>query len=171
MLTRRTRSDLLDTRHSSHLNMALRSLVAGTTLTRLGRRASVATTVPAFEPHQPAAPIGNAVSGSGGFVAGFGEGEPLVAEVGDYLQAPAECLKKIMKVVPVVVVRDSCTEIIDTRESSLPCSATFGQFRASHESASNAAWFTPAKGQARRQKSATTSSSRSGTEASAAPAA
>jgi hypothetical protein len=52
----------------------------------------VATTVPAFEPHQPAAPIGNAVSDSGGFVAGFGEGEPLVAEVGDYLQAPAECL-------------------------------------------------------------------------------
>jgi len=32
MLTRRTRSDLLDTRHSSHLNLALRSFVAGTTL-------------------------------------------------------------------------------------------------------------------------------------------
>jgi hypothetical protein len=30
--------------------------------------------------------------GSGCFGAGFGEGEPLVAEVGDYLQAPAECL-------------------------------------------------------------------------------
>jgi hypothetical protein len=32
MLTRRTRSDLLDTRHTSHLNVALRSFVAGTTL-------------------------------------------------------------------------------------------------------------------------------------------
>jgi hypothetical protein len=37
-------------------------------------------------------PAAAATSGSGCFVARFGEGEPLVAEVGDDFHAAAECL-------------------------------------------------------------------------------
>jgi hypothetical protein len=45
-------------------------------------------------PEIVAAPVGavQPIRGSGGFVTGFGEGEPLVTEVGDDFEPAAECL-------------------------------------------------------------------------------
>ncbi len=97
MLTRRTRSDLLDThRHfaSQHgtaiacrWNHPEPGSAAGHPWPPRSRRSNRTS--------QPR-PLGTPCLVQAASLPGFGEGEPLVAEVGDYLQAPAECLNGLM---------------------------------------------------------------------------